>query len=66
MSYRELSAKDLYAAIRNIDNVYDYEVEKIFYYIKDKMSENKEDMEKVLYLLKNYRPNLVAEVFRKK
>ena len=58
-SYKDLSAEDLFSAIRNLKNVYDHEVKKIFYDIKDEIS--KEEREKALYLLSNYRPNLIKE-----
>lgn len=56
-SYKDLCLEDLCTAIRNVQNVRDDEVKKIFYDIRNKISKNKEDMEKVLYLLKYYRPN---------
>jgi len=59
MDYRNLSVTNIFPLIRNLKKVSDLTIKKIFYNIKDEISE--EEKEKALYLLKIYRPNLVKE-----
>lgn len=56
-SYENLSATDFFSLIRNVEKNSDDRIKQIFYDIKNKISG--EEKKKALYLLKNYRPNLI-------
>jgi hypothetical protein len=55
MSHKDLSARDLCMAIENVGNIRDYEIESIFYDIKNGMFKN--EIEEVLCCLKKHRPD---------